>query len=358
MTFQFKKATRTQAKLRLALIGPSGSGKTWTALTFAKTLGKRVAVIDSEHESASLYAGDVADFDALGLTTFAPRTYVEAIKAAEQQGYDVIVVDSLSHAWAGKDGALEMVDKAAKRSQAGNSYTAWRDVTPEHNALVDAMVQCKAHLIVTMRSKTEYVLQEDSRGKKVPKKIGMAPIQRDGLEYEFTVVAEMDLDHNFMVSKTRCNALDGAVISKPGPEVANTLLAWLNSGAPMQERAARPQEAPPTASGASTSRTTTAHGGNTPEPKRDEFGIAMPVIGPCPRFRSGDDQGKLWSDVSGAKIEAIAKEHGSKFNELQTEWAQYLIARRAARKAKEAREATSDPEPPADVKLPGDEAAQ
>jgi pyruvate/2-oxoglutarate dehydrogenase complex dihydrolipoamide acyltransferase (E2) component len=368
MTVQFKKATRSQAKMRLALVGPAGSGKSYTALTFARVFGRRIAVIDSENESASLYADDVAEFDVTNLESFSPRKYVEAIHAAEAAGYDVIVVDGISQAWAGKDGALEMVDKAAKRSQSGNTFMAWRDVTPEHNTLVDAMVRCKAHLIVTMRAKTEYVMQEGPGGKKTPKKIGMAPIQRDGLDFEFTVVGEMDVDHNLMVSKTRCKDIDGAVISKPGPELAETLLRWLNSGAPMQERPARPTEAAPSASGASMSRTTSAPGGSTPEPRRDEYGIAMPTLGQCPRFRSGDDQGKLWSEVSGAKIEAIAKEHGSKFNELQTEWAQYLIARRAARKAKEAREAeaaqaaaapTGDPEPPADVKLPGDsEAAQ
>jgi hypothetical protein len=226
----FKKATRKQAKLKMALLGPSGSGKTYSALSVAKHLGHRIAVIDSERGSASLYAGEVADFDVLELESFSPRNYVEAIHAAEREGYDVIVVDSLTHAWSGKGGALEMVDKASKRSGAGNSFTAWRDVTPEHNALVDALVGCSCHLIATMRVKTEYVLEEDARGKKVPKKVGMAPIQRDGFEYEFSIVADMNLEHDMIVTKSRCSAFDNAVINKPGKQVADGLLAWLASG--------------------------------------------------------------------------------------------------------------------------------
>lgn len=228
----FKKATRKQSKLRLALIGPSGSGKTMSALLIAKSLGKRVAVIDSERGSASLYAGDAGEFDVLELEDFAPQKYIDAIKAAEREGYDVIVVDSLSHAWMGKGGALEMVDQAAKRSASKNSFDAWRAVTPAHNALVDAMVQSKSHIIATVRSKTEYVLEENDRGKKVPRKVGMAPVQRDGLEYEFTLVGEMDQEHNLVVSKTRCNLVDGQVINKPGAQLAETLKAWLDSGAP------------------------------------------------------------------------------------------------------------------------------
>lgn len=226
----FKKATRKQSKLRLALIGPSGSGKTMSALLIASALGKRVAVIDSERGSASLYAGEAGEFDVLELEDFSPQRYVDAIKAAEREGYDVIVVDSLSHAWMGKGGALEMVDQAAKRSTSKNSFDAWRSVTPAHNALVDAMVQSKAHIIATVRSKTEYVLEENERGKKVPRKVGMAPIQRDGLEYEFTLVGEMDQEHNLVVSKTRCHLVDGAVINKPGAQLAETLKVWLDGG--------------------------------------------------------------------------------------------------------------------------------
>lgn len=226
--FKFEKATKRQSRLRLALIGTSGSGKTYSALNIAQHLGK-VAVIDTERGSASKYA-DLFPFDVLELDTFSPLTYAEAIQSAEAAGYTVIVIDSLSHAWMGKEGALEQVDKSAKRSQSGNSFAAWRDVTPMHNALVDAMLQSKCHIIATMRAKSEYVLEANEKGKMTPRKIGLAPIQRDGLEYEFDVVADMDMDNNMIVSKTRCPNIAGAVIHKPGKDVAEILTAWLSDG--------------------------------------------------------------------------------------------------------------------------------
>jgi hypothetical protein len=235
MGLAFKKAEKSQSRLRLAIAGVSGAGKTFTALRIASALGSRIAVIDTERGSASLYS-DKFSFDVAELESFSPAKYVDAIHLAEREGYDVIIIDSLSHAWSGKDGALELVEKAAIKSRSQNSYTAWRDVTPEHNSMVEAILQCRAHVIATMRSKTEYVLEENASGKKVPVKRGMAPIQRAGMEYEFTLFAEMDQDHNFVVTKTRCDALDGAVIKKPGEDVANTLRAWLGAGAPIVDR--------------------------------------------------------------------------------------------------------------------------
>ena len=225
----FGRATKRAARLRLALVGVSGSGKTWTALTLASALGARIAVIDTERGSASKYA-DAFAFDVLDLDDHDPATYIQAIRAAESQ-YDVVVIDSLSHAWNGRGGALEKVDNAAKRG--GNSYTAWSDVTPLHNALVDTIVACKAHVIATMRAKSDYVLEEDSRGKKVPRKVGMAPIQRDGMEYEFDVVASMDLSHTVMIEKTRCHAIDGRDYARPGRDsaLARALVAWVSDGA-------------------------------------------------------------------------------------------------------------------------------
>lgn len=224
----FKKATKTSARLRLALLGPAGSGKTYSALAIAAGLGQRIAVIDTEHGSASKYA-DRFGFDVLELTAFAPRTYVEALAAAEAEGYDVIVVDSLSHAWMGKDGALEQVDRKASGGK-GNSFDAWRSVTPQHNALVEAMLRCRAHLLVTMRVKTDYIVEEDSRGKKVPRKVGLAPVQRDGLEYEFDVVLDVSPDHVATVSKTRCPDLTDQAFDRPGADLARILKAWLSDG--------------------------------------------------------------------------------------------------------------------------------
>lgn len=229
---RFQRATRKQLKLRMAICGPTGAGKTRSALRIASALGTRIAVIDTENRSASVYVGkaDVPDFDVLELDTLAPRNYVDAIAEAEREGFDVIIVDSLSHAWQSKDGALAMVDRAAKRSQSENTYTAWRDVTPEHESLVDKLLRCRAHLIVTMRSKMDYILEENARGKKVPRKVGMAPIQRAGMEYEFHVTCDMDVDHNLCVTKTRFDTLDQMVVNRPGREFGELLLTELAEG--------------------------------------------------------------------------------------------------------------------------------
>jgi len=234
---QFKKATRARARLRLALVGPSGSGKTMTGLriacAIAKARGGRLAVIDTERGSASKYvdAARGLDFDTLELGWFSPAEYVHALAAAAKAGYPAVLIDSLSHAWMGKGGALEMVDVAAKKSKSGSSFNAWREVTPEHNMLVDALIQYPGDLIATIRAKTEYVLEEGGNGKKgTPRKVGMAPVQRDGLEYEFDVVADLDLEHNFVPSKSRCSAIVDRVWRRAGEEVAAELLRWLDDG--------------------------------------------------------------------------------------------------------------------------------
>lgn len=229
---QFKKATKTAARGRIALIGPAGSGKTYTALAIATGLGSKIAVLDTERGSASKYA-DLFAFDTLELDSFEPQKYIEVIHAAEEAGYDVLIIDSLSHAWMGRGGALEQVDQASKRSKSGNSYTAWRDVTPVHNALVDAMLGAKLHVIATMRTKSEYVIEENSNGKKVPRKIGLAPVQREGMDFEFDVTGELDHENNLVIDKTRCPTLKGKMFNQAGAEVAAILRAWLTDGAPM-----------------------------------------------------------------------------------------------------------------------------
>lgn len=230
MAMQFQKAEKRKAKLRLALSGPSGSGKTYSALAVAVHLGEQVAVIDTENGSASLYA-DRFDFDVLELQPpYDPIRYVQAIESAQAAGYDVLVIDSLSHAWNGKGGCLEMVDDAAKRF-GGNKHYAWAEVTPKHNALVETINRAGMHVIATMRAKTTWAEETDDRGNKSVKRLGLAPVQRDGVEYEFTLHGEMDHDHNMVVSKTRCAALTDAVIDKPGRDLADTLNTWLMDGA-------------------------------------------------------------------------------------------------------------------------------
>lgn len=227
---EIKKATKYAARLRLGIGGVTGAGKTYTMLRigteWAKREGGRLGVIDTEHGTASLYA-DEFDFDVIELESFAPDRYIEAVHAFERSAEHVVIgIDSLSHAWIGKDGELEQVDRIAAKSQSGNSFTAWRTVTPQHNSLVEALVGCKKHLIVTMRSKMAYELQEGQNGKKTPVKLGMAPMMRDGIEYEFDVYADIDVSHTFEVTKTRCRAVDGYRTSKAGEEFAGTLWDW------------------------------------------------------------------------------------------------------------------------------------
>lgn len=234
----FVKATKKQSKLRLDLEGPAGGGKTFSALAIASGLGDKTALIDTERGSASLYS-DKFNFDVAELETFAPHLFTEKIREAERAGYDVIIIDSLSHAWTGKGGALEMKDNAARKN-GGNTWTAWRDVTPEHNDLVDAILQCKAHIIVTMRTKMEHVQEKDDKGRTVIRKFGLKPIQREGMEYEFTIVGDM-AEGVMTVSKSRYDRLAGAVVSRPGKELGLQLRAWLESGeAPTEQKAVAP----------------------------------------------------------------------------------------------------------------------
>src|SRR5574343_276063 len=191
----FHTAVKAESKLRLAISGPSGSGKTYTSLAIASALanGKSIALIDTEHGSASKYA-DTFRFDVAEMhPPFHPEKFMQAIAEAQNAGYAVVIIDSISHAWAGSGGVLDIVDEAAKRSKSGNSYMAWNEGTPIQNHLIDAIVQSGIHVIATMRSKTDYILVDNGNGRQAPKKVGMAPVQRDQFGYEFDVVLYMDV---------------------------------------------------------------------------------------------------------------------------------------------------------------------
>ena len=231
----FHKAVKYGAKLRMALSGPAGAGKTYTALTLATTLagGGSIALIDTEHGSASKYA-DLFEFDTLCLETFHPQRYIDAIHEAEAAGYAVLVIDSLSHAWSGQGGLLEEKDKIARAKYSGNSFSAWNDASAIQNKLVNVILGAKLHIIATVRSKMDYVLETGANGKTMPRKVGMAPVQRDDLPYEFDVFCSMESDNTLIVDKSRCPALSGAVIAKPNGAVADTLKVWL-SGEPTPE---------------------------------------------------------------------------------------------------------------------------
>lgn len=233
MTFTFKKAVRSASKLRLALSGTSGSGKTYGALLLAKGIGGKIAVIDTERGSASLYAdmSGMPEFDVLDLDApFTPERYTEAIKAAEDAGYDILIIDSMTHEWNGKGGCLEEVERIAKARYRGNSWSAWNEMTPRHRQFVDAMLTSKLHIIATMRSKTE-MAQEDVNGKKVIKKLSMKVEQRDGVDYEFTIMFDLVHDGHFAnASKDRTGLFssrtDPLILT---PEVGAEIKKWLDS---------------------------------------------------------------------------------------------------------------------------------
>ena len=235
----FQKAVKYESKLKLAIAGPSGSGKTFSSLTLATHLvpNGRIAVVDTEHRSAAKYS-DLFHFDVLNLAApFHPDRFIEAIQAAQQGGYDVLIIDSLSHAWTGSGGLLELVDQIAKRMKTPNTFFAWKEATPIQNRLVEALNAAPLHLICTMRSKQEYVLEQieqNGRTINLPRKLGMAPVQREGLEYEFDVYLDMDIDNHAIVAKTRCPVLQGQVITRPGAALAQTLNQWLQGEQPLR----------------------------------------------------------------------------------------------------------------------------
>lgn len=231
MALTFKKAQKAQSKLRMSIAGPSGSGKTYSSLKIATEMGGKIAFIDTERGSAAKYS-DIFDFDVIELDDFHPDRYIEAIKLAEKEGYDIIIIDSTTHEWNGKNGILELHEAAVQRQRTKNSYTAWAEITPLHNAFINAILQSKCHVIASVRSKTEYVQEKNDRGQTEIKKVGMASIQRADMDYEYDVMMELNIDHTGVITKTRCAALDGKYFKKPGREIAEILTAWLSDGTP------------------------------------------------------------------------------------------------------------------------------
>ena len=227
-----RKAERRRAKLRLAIYGVSGGGKTYSALKLASGLGGKICLIDTERSSGELYAGlpGIPEYDILELTPpYTPASYVKAIRAVADAGYENCIIDSLSHAWDGEGGALDMHDAASRASKSNNSYVAWREVTPHHNALVNAILGAPMNVIATMRVKTAYEIQEGPNGKKSPVKIGLKPVQREGVEYEFTVVLDVSQEHVASATKDRTSLFDGRYFTI-SEETGQELKTWLESG--------------------------------------------------------------------------------------------------------------------------------
>lgn len=239
----FQKATKHQLKLRSALFGPSGSGKTMSALRIAVGLGGSIAVIDTERRSASKYA-DRFEFDVCDLDDHTIDGYCKAIEDAAKAGYSVLIIDSLTHAW---HELLDEVDRIAKAKYKGNSWSAWSEGTPKQRRFVEAMLTFPGHLLATMRSKTEWVV-ESHNGKSSPKRVGTSPEQGKSIEYEFDLLIELSADHVASIIKDRTGEFQDKTIEKPDEGLGRALAGWLSEGAeppPMPEKPATAQQTPP-----------------------------------------------------------------------------------------------------------------
>lgn len=224
---KFKQATKEQAKARIALFGPSGAGKTKTSLRIAKGLGNKIALIDSERGSASKYADD-HEFDVCNLDKKNINEYVSLIKDAGKEGYEVLIIDSLSHAW---QELLEEIDTVAKAKYRGNTWSAWSEGTPKQRKLVDAILDYPGHVIATMRSKTEWVQEKDERsGKTKPVRVGLSPEQGKNIEYEFDMLFEINPEHYCTIIKDRTGKFQDKIIQYPDEKFGEEIKAWLCSG--------------------------------------------------------------------------------------------------------------------------------
>lgn len=221
----FVKATKKQSKLRLALFGPSGSGKTFTALRLATGMGGEIGVIDTERGSASKYA-DRFDFNVLELEDRTIAGYAAAIREAATSGISVLIIDSLSHAW---HELLTEIDRLANTKYRGNTWSAWSEGTPKQRMLVDVLLNSPMHIIATMRSKTEWTQESTGNGKMRPVKIGLAPEQGKGIEYEFDMLMEISVEHIATISKDRTGRFQDRMIDKPGEEMGREIIRWLNA---------------------------------------------------------------------------------------------------------------------------------
>jgi hypothetical protein len=229
--FVFRPATKDGFKARISIQGVSGSGKTWTGLSIASGLaeGQRFAVIDTERGAAALYVNDLdAAFDTLPMHRYDPRDLQKALAAAAHAGYPVVMVDSLSHFWKGTDGTLDQVEKAAQANYGGNKFAGWKDGGKIQNEMIEALMSYPGHVVATMRSYVDWVLED-----RKPVNKGMRAEQRRGIEFEFGVAAEMDEANRLRFIKTRCPSFRGVLLDQPhgARDIAKPYLDWLRSGA-------------------------------------------------------------------------------------------------------------------------------
>lgn len=221
---ELRQSERKQAKIKIALQGVSGSGKTYSSLLMAFGMTnnwRKIAIIDSENGSADLYA-HLGSYNVLTIQApHTPESYIEAISLCEKSGMEVIIIDSISHCW---DNLLEY-----HSGLIGNSFTNWAKVTPRQNAFVQKILQSNSHVICTMRTKQDYVLSEKN-GKMVPEKIGLKAVMREGIDYEFTIVLEIDIKHHAVASKDRTNLFMGKPEFTIATGTGKIILNWCNNG--------------------------------------------------------------------------------------------------------------------------------
>jgi hypothetical protein len=229
---ELRIAERKQAKIKLGLQGPSGSGKTYSALLLAFGLCQdwsKVAVVDTENHSADLYA-HLGQYNVLNLSEpFTPENYIKAIEACEKAGMQVIIIDSISQEWEGSGGIIETHSKMI-----GNSFTNWNSVTPRHNAFVQKILQSPCHVLATIRCKQDYVLSEKN-GRYVPEKVGLKGVTRDGMDYEFTIVFDLDIKHQAKASKDRTGLFMDGLPFVIKPETGKKILDWCLMGNTMEK---------------------------------------------------------------------------------------------------------------------------
>jgi len=219
-----KKAKRQEVFLKLGVTGPSGSGKTFSALLLAKgLLGSldSVCVIDTENGSSNLYS-QLGEYSVLPFSPpFHPQRYVKAIQMCVDEGFKLIVIDSVSHEWDGAGGCLDLQTKF------GGKFQDWAKVTPLHKEFLDSILQAKAHVICTMRRKQEFAMVEKN-GRMVVEKMGTKEVQRDGFEYELTTNLDINMDHLATASKDRTGLFADGLPFKISEDTGKKIAEWNN----------------------------------------------------------------------------------------------------------------------------------